>query len=428
MPALTGFILALLIGVPIAFVLILTTILLILTESDPVLFRAFHQQLFGGLESYGLLALPLFMLVGEVMGESGIARRLIALARLMVGRIRGGLAYVNLIANAMMASILGSAIAQMSVMNRIITPEMAKAGYSRRFAASLSTGAGLLAPVLPPSMIFVIYGVLAQISIGDLFLSGVGPGIVMLIGFFLVVMIWGRMGAFRNLPEDEAADVSGGGDRSLRSVALSALPGALVPVIIFASIIGGLATPTEAAALAALVAIVIGALVYRELDLAAIWRCFVRSAMASGVILLLIAAAQLFGFVVVYEQMPAHLTGWISDHAASPFIFLLLVSLLLLVLGMIMDGIALLIIVVPLLLPIATQQFGVDPFQFGVIVCLNLAIGLITPPVGAGLFVASSASGVPAERIALGVLPFIFVTLVTILLVALFPDVMMLRF
>ncbi|MAP94068.1 MAG: C4-dicarboxylate ABC transporter permease [Ponticaulis sp.] len=414
------FLVCLLIGVPIAFAMIAMTLVLIPTVSDPVLFRAFHQQLFGGLENYGLLALPLFLLVGELMSEGGIARRLIALARLLVGRLSGGLAYVNLIANAMMASILGSAIAQISMMNRVITPEMEKAGYNKEFSVSLSTGAGLLAPVLPPSMVFVVYGVLAQISIGDLFLSGIGPGLVMLMGFLGIILIAGLRGAFKEADKTQQ-NMSAQESSDLRKLAFSALPAALVPVIILTSIVFGIATPTEAAALAALVSLGIGTFVYKELTLASLWDCLKRAAMASGVILFLIASAQIFGFVIVFEQFPATLSDWITSTATSPLAFLLLVNVLLLMAGMFLDGIAALIIIVPLLLPIATRQFGIDPFQFGVIVCLNLAIGLITPPVGAGLFVASSASGVSPERIAWRVLPFIAVTLFTIFLVAILP-------
>lgn len=420
MAGLGTFITALLIGAPIAFALIALTIVMIATMSDPLLFQAYHQQLFGGLENYGLLALPLFMLVGELMSEGGIARRLIALARVLVGRLSGGLAYVNLLSNAMMASILGSAIAQISLMNRVITPEMVKAGYSRRFSTSLSTGAGLLAPVLPPSMIFVVYGVLAQISIGDLFLAGIGPGLVMIGGFIVILIIAGMRGAFKEADQMHV-EMKTTEKAELNALAASAVPSILVPVVILASIIFGVATPTEAAAIAALVALIIGSFVYHELDMEKIWLCFQRAAISSGTILILIAAAQMFGFVIVYEQLPAVFTTWITETTQSPLVFLLLVNILLLVVGMFFDGIAALIIVVPLLLPIATRQFGIDPFQFGVIICLNLAIGLVTPPVGTGLFVASATSGVSPERIAVGVLPFILVTALTIMLVALWP-------
>lgn len=417
-----SFLVFLIIGIPIAFALIAMTVILIVTVSDPVLFRAFHQQLFGGLENYGLLALPLFMLVGELMSEGGIARRLIALARVLVGRLSGGLAYVNLLANAMMASILGSAIAQISMMNRVMTPEMEKAGYDRSFSTALSTGAGLLAPVLPPSMIFVVYGVLAQISIGDLFISGIGPGLIMIAGFSAIVLIAGLRGSFKQA-DAQRANMSAEDRSDLHALAWSALPAASVPVIILVSILSGLATPTEAAALAAIVTLLIGSFIYRELSFKKIGDCLKRAAMTSGTILFLIAAAQIFGFVIVYEQFPATLSEWITSTATSPLAFLLMVNVILLLAGLFFDGIAALIIIVPLLLPIATTQFGIDPFQFGVIVCLNLAIGLITPPVGAGLFVASSASGVPVEKIALRVLPFIGVTLFTIFLVALLPAI-----
>ncbi|MCI4646076.1 MAG: TRAP transporter large permease [Hyphomonadaceae bacterium] len=421
MPSAGGFFFCIAVGVPVAFALLVATILLIAFDSDPILFRAFHQQLFGGLENYGLLALPLFMLVGELMSAGGIARRLIALASLLVGRLKGGLAYVNLLANALMASILGSAAAQISLMNRIMTPEMERAGYRKEFAAALSTGGGLLAPILPPSMIFVVYGVLAQVSIGDMFIAGIGPGLIMLVGFALCIWIWGRMNGFPD--SDHAQQFSDEDPKSAGEILRDTAPSLLVPIVIVGSIIGGIATPTEAAALASLAAGAIGFFIYKELTLPKIWDSCVRAAIGSGVILLLIAAAQVFGFVIVYEQVPAALSKWISATATSPILFLLMINIILLLVGMFLDAIAALIIVVPLLLPIATGQFGIDPFQFGVIVCLNLAAGLVTPPVGAGLFVSAATTGVKAERIALRVLPFVAVTVLTILLTVIFPEI-----
>lgn len=421
MSAAGGFFFCIAVGVPVAFALLAAAILLILFDSDMILFRAFHQQLFGGLENYGLLALPLFMLVGELMSAGGIARRLIALANVFVGNLKGGLAYVNLMANAMMASILGSAAAQISLMNRILTPEMVRAGYKKEFAAALSTGGGLLAPILPPSMIFVVYGVLAQVSIGDMFIAGIAPGLIMLLGFAFCIWLWGRVNGFPATHDEQtekSTDTKPDGQ-----VVRNAAPSLLVPVVIVGSITGGLATPTEAAALACLAAGLIGFFMYRELTLSSIWECCIRAAIGSGVILMLIAAAQLFGFVIVYEQVPAALSKWISATATSPILFLLMINVILLLVGMFLDAIAALIIIVPLLLPIATTQFGIDPFQFGVIVCLNLAAGLVTPPVGAGLFVSAATTGVKAERIAVGVLPFVLVTVLTILLTVIFPQI-----
>jgi len=414
MPTVSGFLVFMAVGVPIAFVLILSAIILIVSTGDTILFRAFHQQLFGGLENYGLLALPLFMLVGELMGASGIASRLVAMANGFIYRLKGGLAYVNLLANALMAAILGSAAAQISMMNRIMTPEMEKAGYSRAFSASLSTGGGLLAPVLPPSMIFVVYGVLAQVSIGDMFIAGIIPGLMMVVGFILAVYL---LGFFYTYPDSrDAAPVDRGHD------ILTGLPTLLVPIVIVASITLGLATPTESAALASVTAIVIGVFVYKQLTWDSLQTAFVRAAISSGVILILIAAAQLFGFVITYEQIPGEITDWMTSVANSPITFLLLLNLMLLFVGMFIDAIAALIIVVPLMLPIAVGVYGVDPFHFGVIVCLNLAVGLVTPPVGAGLFVAAASSGVRPEKIALGVLPFILVTLITLVLISVLPS------
>ncbi|MFC3053534.1 TRAP transporter large permease [Kordiimonas pumila] len=407
------FLTLLLLGVPIAFVLVLSAVFLVLISGDHVLFLSFHQQFFGGMEQYGLLALPLFIVVGELMGVGGMARRLVALAGLFVGNLRGGLAYVNLLANALMASILGSAVAQISVMNKVMTPEMEKQGYTRLYSVALTTSGGLLAPILPPSMLFVVYGVLAQISIGDMFIAGIVPGLMLVAGFIAVIFI---LGFFYEYPDTEQA---------VRVHWLTCLrdgvPAVLVPVVIVASILGGIATPTEAAALAGLTAIFVGCFIYKELTVKDIGPVFVRSAMTSGMILVLIGAAQIFGFVITFEQIPGQIVNWITSVASSELQFLLLLNLLLLMVGMFIDAIAALIIVVPLLLPVAVNVFGLSPFHFGVIVCLNLALGLVTPPIGAGLFVAASVSGEKAGAIAKAILPFVAVTVLVLLLLCLFP-------
>jgi len=414
MPILSFFFVTLLIGVPVAFTLILAAIFLVLISGEHVLFLSFHQQLFGGMEKYGLLALPLFIVVGELMGAGGMARRLVALAGLFIGNIRGGLAYVNLLSNAMMASILGSAVAQISVMNKVMTPEMEKAGYSKLFAVSLTTAGGLLAPILPPSMLFVVYGVLAQISIGDMFIAGIVPGIMLVLGFLGMIAL---LGMFHKYPDPKATSAI---DR--KTVLRDGLPALLVPIIIVFTILGGIATPTESAALAALTAYLVGRYIYKEIFLSDLSSIFTRSAISAGLILILIGAAQIFGFVITFEQLPAAVVSWITSVATSELAFLLLLNVLLLIIGMFIDAIAAMIIVVPLLLPIAVNMYGLNPFHFGIIVCLNLALGLVTPPIGSGLFIASATSGEKPGDISKHIMPFILVTVVVLILLSLIPS------
>lgn len=401
-------------AVPVSFVLILTAIWYIGASGNTVLFQSFAQQLFSGIENYGLLAIPLFILTGELMNEGGATRRLVNAARVFAGGFRGGLAYINLLANMFMAAIIGSAASQIAIMSRAMVPMMEEEGYNRDFAAATTAAGGVLAPIIPPSMLLVIYGVLAQKSIADLFIAGILPGLILTLGFFLVVAI---VGLLRELPK---------GDWMTRDQALAALwralPAAIIPVVIVGSILGGLATPTESAAVASLAALVIGRFVYGELHLRQLLAIFPRVALTSGMVILLIAAANVFGWVVIYEALPQKLTALIAASTDSPFVFLLIVMGLLLLVGMVIDGIAALILLVPILLPVATDVYGIDPIHFGVVICLNLVLGLLTPPVGAGLYIAAAMSGSRPMGVFIQLIPFLTVALILLVLLCAFPQ------
>ncbi|HEY0834695.1 MAG TPA: TRAP transporter large permease [Azospirillum sp.] len=400
-------------GLPIALVLAIAAIVYIHSSGNDVLLLSYGQQLFSGIESYGLLAIPLFMLVGEVMHEGGITRRLMDAAKAFVGSVRGGLLYVNLLANMMMASILGSAAAQIAIMTQVMVPEMEKSGYRRDLAAATTAAAGLLSPIIPPSMLFVIYGVLAQISIGDMFIAGIVPGLMMAAGFVIVIALLGLRHPY---PRGERLSWA---DRGRFLV--SGLPAGLVPVVIVGSILTGIATPTESAAVAVLVAWAVGQFLYREFRAARWGDVLYRAAMNSAIILFLIACAQVFGWVIIFEQVPQLVARWIQSVAEGPVAFMLLVNVLLLLLGCVIDALAALIIVVPILLPIATGVYGIDQFQFGVVVCINLVLGLLTPPVGSGLFISASLTGLKPGEIFAAVWPFILSTAVVVVLLSIEP-------
>ncbi|HJO39786.1 MAG: TRAP transporter large permease [Vicinamibacterales bacterium] len=400
----------LLFGLPVAVVLGVSASVYIVITDNTVLFQSYMLQLFGATENYGLLAIPLFMLVGELMSAGGITARLVRAASVAAGATRGGLVYVNLLANTMVASILGSAVAQIAVMSRVMVPEMAKQGYSRDFAAATTAAGGLLSPVIPPSMLFIIFGVIAQVSIGDMFLAGILPGVLMLGGFVLAVRWLGRT---HDYPRAEALSQA-----QRRRYLVEGLPAAAIPGVILGSVLFGIATPTEAAALAALVAVVLGRWYYRELGWAQAWRAVVQAGMSASVILFIIATAGLFGWVLIFEQLPQQLAAALVALAADPFVFMLLVNAALLLIGMVIDGIPAMIMVAPILLPIAIGVYGIDPFHFGVIICINLVLGLLTPPVGTGLYVASAAAGVSPGRVFVAVLPFLATTAVVLGLVS----------
>lgn len=400
-------------GVPISFALILLSLVYIAATGNWILLQSFPQQFFGGMENYGLLALPLFILLGEFMNAGGIGRRLMALALAMLGQMRGGLAYVNLVANMMMASILGSTVAQITIMSQIAVPEMERAGYPKDVSVAITAAGGLLAPIIPPSMMFIIFGVIAQIPIGDLFIAGIIPGIMMFGGFILVVMWLGHRHGFPKTPPMPL--------RARTSAIWQALPAASIPLLIVGTIIGGIATPTEAAAIAAAAAAFIGLFVYREMTWRQIVPAFINAGRGAAVVLFLIAAAQIFSWVITFENLPAMVAAWMQSLTTSPVLFLLMLNILLLLLGMVVDPIPAIILIVPVFLPVAMQNYGIDPFQFGVIVCLNLTLGLLTPPVGTGLFTAALMTGIRPERIARLLLPFLLSIAVVLVLLAFFP-------
>ncbi|MGQ9367060.1 TRAP transporter large permease [Azospirillum sp. ST 5-10] len=400
-------------GVPVALVLALSALAYIFVSGNDVLFLSYPEQLFGGLEKYGLLAIPLFMLVGEVMNEGGITRRLIGFASVFIGSVRGGLAYINLIANMMLAAIVGSANAQIAVMGQIMVPEMERQGYSRAFAAATTAAGGLMAPIIPPSMLFVVFGVLAQISIGDLFVAGIIPGLMMAVAFIAVVAV---IGAVRGLPSGRRLSR----EEKIDNI-LWGLPALIVPAVIVGGILFGVTTPTEAAALGIVAAAAVGALVYREFRVDRLGDMLVRMTINASIVLFLVAAANVFGWVIVFEQVPQNVAAWLQSLTDDPLTYLLLVNALLLFVGMVIDGIAALIILVPILLPIAQTVYGIDPFQFGVVICLNLVLGLLTPPVGAGLFVAARVSGEKPGAIFKAFTPFLVATAAVLLAITVFP-------
>ncbi|MCY4227604.1 MAG: TRAP transporter large permease [Gammaproteobacteria bacterium] len=399
--------------VPIAIVLALSAIVYIAESGNLILFDSFAQQMFSGLENYGLLAIPLFMLTGELMNAGGITERLIRVARVFVGGFRGGLAWINIVSNMFMAAIIGSAVSQIAIMSRAMVPAMAEEGYDPGFAAATTAAGGLLAPVIPPSMLFIIYGVLAQIPIGDMFLAGIIPGVMMFLGFAAVITILGWTSPFPRKDWMSARE-------SVKAL-IESLPAALIPASIIVAILFGVATPTESAAIASVIAFLLGKFVYRHLKASDLRTVFVRTARNSALVIFMIATANVFGWVIIYEAIPQKLAALITVITADPFMFLLIVNGVLLLVGMLIDGIAAIILVTPILLPIAMGSYGISPYQFGVVISINLILGLLTPPVGVGLYIASAMSEVKPVQIFRALWPFLLATLIVLLLLSRFP-------
>ncbi|MCK9507797.1 MAG: TRAP transporter large permease [Pigmentiphaga sp.] len=404
------FVVLLFLGVPIALVLALTTLFYIYDSNNLVLFLSFPQQFFGAMESYGMLAIPLFMFVGELMNEGGITRRLVGLASVFVGHVRGGMAYINILANAFLASIVGSANAQVAVMGQVMVPEMTRQGYSRGFATATTCAGALLAPILPPSMLFVLYGVMAQISIGDMFIAGIIPGLLMTACFIVVIAL---LGWRYNYPPG----VRLSRQQKIRNIR-DALPSLAVPAVMILGILGGVTTPTEAAALGALAAVVVGRFVYREIRFDRVSGMLLRVGLNTGVVLALVAAAGVFGWVIVFEKVPQELAVMLQTITTDPFVFMLLVGLLLLVVGTVLDGIPALILWTPILLPVATDVYGISPYHFGVVICINLTVGLLSPPVGTVLYVAERVTGAKQSEFLGPLMPYLGITVLLLVLLS----------
>lgn len=401
----------LLLGMPIVGVLLAGALVFMASHDLHVLFESVPIQWWGALEVHGLLAIPLFLLVGELMNQAGLTRRLMAMAQALVGGVRGGLAYANLIANALAASILGSAVAQIGVMGNVMVPTMERAGYRREFAAALTVSAGLLGPIIPPSMLMIIYGVVAAQPIGPLFIAGVVPGLLLVLALALVIFLHGALG--QGLPEARASV------RGAR-VWLQGLLPASIPVLVIVGIALGVMTPTESGAVAALLALALG-LYYRELRLRDLGRILVHVATSTATITGLIAAAAVLGWALTFEGVPDRLVALLQLWARTPLVFLLLVIALLLVLGMFLESISVLIVIVPLLMPLA-QGLGVDPIHFGVVCTIATVIGLVTPPVGPGLYVAMTQTDLRMGALFRATVPFLLATIAVLVAVAALPQ------
>ncbi len=375
-------------------------------------------------DSFPLVAIPLFVLAGEIMQRGGLSARIVRSAYTLVGRFKAGLAYVNVLASMFFAAISGSSPATVAAIGSIMVPEMEKAGYKRPFSAALTAASGIIGVMIPPSIPFIIYGVAANQSIGKLFLAGVLPGVLFGLGFMLLsrLIISSNMLEGSKLSEfkKEGAALAAKG-HGLRENAIWAL---IVPIIILGGIYGGVFTPTEAAGVAVVYALVVSLYIYRNLKWKDMWEILLRSSVTSVVCLVMVVMASSFGRLLTLQRVPVDIANFIISISHNPVIVLILINLMLLIAGMFMETIALIIILTPILLPIATQV-GVDPIHFGVIMTVNLAIGFCTPPLGANLFIATGVAEVKLEDLIRKIVPFIITMIVMLMMVTFIPQLSM---
>ncbi len=406
---LVSFVALAIVGVPIAFVLGCSAFVSMWFGSTQAL-TIIPQQMFAACDSFPLLAIPLFMIAGSLMGEGGISKRLINLADACVGHYTAGMAYVGIITCMIFAAISGSGPATVASVGGIMIPAMVAAGYDKGFACAVMAIAGSIGIIIPPSIPMVTYGVSANASIGGLFTSGFGPGILIGLSLMACSYFLCKKGGF-GLPAHEKMPMS-----ARWKAFKDAILALFMPFIILGGIYGGIFTPTEAAAVACFYGLIVGVFVYKELPVKKLGKVLVDSAVTTAMIMLIIAAAKVFGWIMTSEKIPdamARAILAISDHS---FVILLLINILLLFVGCFMETNAALVIFTPILLPVATT-LGLSPIHFGAIMIVNLAIGMVTPPLGVNLFVACGIEKISIDRISKAVLPLIVVNVIDLLLI-----------
>lgn len=402
----------LLINVPVAIGIGLATIIVALIV-DIDLIRL-PQSLFTSLNSFPLLAAPFFILAGKIMEHGGISEKLVNFATSLVGHLRGGLAYVSILACMFFASISGSAIATIVAIGAIMIPSLVKSGYNREFSATLHAAGGTIGVLIPPSVPMVLYGVSAGVSIGQLFMAGIIPGILVGVSFMVVSFFVARKEKLQPLPRKSLKEV-------FRSF-IEAIWAILMPIIILGGIYGGFFTPTEAAAVAVVYGLIIGIFVYKQITFTSLKRILLSTVLTTSALGIIIATASFFGLWLTLERVPHGIATSISEANLSPFLTILIINIFLLILGTFMDASAGLIISTPILVPIA-QVAGMDPVQFGIMMIVNLGIGLLTPPLGVGLYIAAKIGHTKFEKLIRPAILFIIVMIVDVAIIALFPQI-----
>ena len=404
---LISFSIFLIVGVPIAFVLGLTPLVAFLYEGEPPLMLV-AQRIFTGMDNPVLMAIPFFILAGNIMSAGGLTQRLVTFCKVLVGSVRGGLAHINVVISMIFAGITGAAVADTSAIGSILIPAMEREGYDVDFSSAVTATSSTIGPVIPPSIPFIIYGVLGEISIRSLFLAGLIPGV--LLGLFQmgVVAYYARK---RNYPKGSLPSAR----EALRAIFDAGLV-LMMPIIILGGILSGVFTPTESACIAVFYAFVISFVVYRDIGLRDLPRIIINTGVTSGLVMLVIGTANIFSWLLASEEIPQYICTAILTVTHNRILILLFVNIILLIVGTFMETTASLIILTPVLLPLMIQ-IGVDPLHFGVILVLNLVIGLTTPPVGVCLFIACAIGKIRLERISRAILPFILAS-ITVLIIA----------
>ena len=402
----------LVIGTPI-FALLLTGAVLTFIFYLTVPSIALHQIMFGGLENYALLAIPFFIFAGELMGAAGIADRLIVWVLALIGRMPGSLGVATVGASTLIGAISGASVATVAAVGKSIYPGLIREGYGQRFSSGLVSSSGAIDILIPPSIAMILYGAAAEQSIPKLFVAGVLPGLLMALMMAAFVVV---RAVQMKLPTSGHFD-----PRLFLRTSLGAAPALFMPVFVLASIYLGYASPTEAGGFACVYAMIVGLFIYRTMSLSDVLEAAARSAMLTAQILVIVATAALFSWILTISGVPQGLTNWLQGLRLEPWAFLMAINVILLLIGCVLDPTSAILVLTPLLMPLV-KSVGVDPIHFGIVMTANLAIGMFTPPFGLNIFVARSVLGVPLETIYRGVLPFAVVQIAALLIITYWPE------
>ena len=404
-------------GTPVAFAIAISALSFFLVDGEVPL-NIFVQKMVTATDSYPLLAIPFFVLAGAIMNRAGITRRLLALADALVGHLTGALAQICTVLATLLGGLTASSSADAAMLSKILGPEMTRHGYSRAFAAVITSCSSIIASLIPPSIGLIIYGYIADASIGRLFLGGVVPGLMIMASLMVVTAVIARRRGYLPL----RARPAGGGEllRALRD-ALWALS---IPVFIVLGIRYGIFTPTEAGAITVVYVILVGRYAYRSLQWRDLPKLLTETALDTASVMLMVCAASAFGFYLAWERIPPHLAAWLVSLTSDPTALLLLINLMLIVLGTAIEGTSALIILTPIFVPILTK-LGIDPVHFGVVLVANLTIAGVTPPVGQMMFISSQVLKVPVDEYTIEVLPFLASMMVVLVLLSVFPQLVL---
>lgn len=409
-----GLFMLLLLGVPVAFSLLISSLALIIWDGNlPMLIVS--QRLGNALDSFPLLAIPLFILAAEIMNHSGATERIFKLANTVLGRIYGGLGHVNITASMLFSGMSGSAVADAAGLGAIEIKAMKEQGYDPGFAAAVTAASSTIGPIIPPSVPIVLYGVISGAAIGELFLAGFVPGVLMGLAMMAYIAVIAKR---RNFPRDpKFAGVS-----VIGAAFFSAIPSLLLPVIILGGIWGGIMSPTEAAAAAVIYSLLLGLVVHRSMNLSNVLESFRLATRSTATIMLIVAAANIYGWLISTQQIPMVVQGFLINITENPTMLLMIIAVVLLIMGMFMELIAILTIAVPVFLPVAIAT-GIDPIHFGIVTVLTLMIGLLTPPFGLNLFIVQQVSGAKYSSILKETWPFIFILIGVLIPIIVFPQI-----